>query len=182
MLISDEDTALSEETASLRETVDTLKSQLADLTEQEKRAEEQIKKDIQTIAQNANITPFEMRELAKSYLESIEKGFKKGILFSKAKTLEEKQKRKEAFLADVQKRVQAEIDWHVIEAIKAFMKCFNVQNDEMLREVLQFRTVIDENDLLRSRKKGAELTPEYVLNYTKELAENIRRKAKRQAR
>ncbi|XSC70229.1 dynamin family protein [Bacillus licheniformis] len=181
MLISDEDTALSEETASLRETVDTLKSQLADLTEQEKRAEEQIKKDIQTIAQNANITPFEMRELAKSYLESIEKGFKKGILFSKAKTLEEKQKRKEAFLADVQKRVQAEIDWHVIEAIKAFMKCFNVQNDEMLREVLQFRTVIDENDLLRSRKKGAELTPEYVLNYTKELAENIRRKAKRQA-
>jgi len=181
MLISDEDTALSEETASLRENVETLKAQLADLAEQEKRAEEHIKKDIQTIAQNANITPFEMRELAKSYLESIEKGFKKGFLFSKAKTLEEKQKRKEAFLADVQKRVQAEIDWHVIEAIKAFMNRFNVQSDEMLREVLQFRTMIDEKELLRSQKKGAELTPEYVLNYTKELAENIRRKAKRQA-
>ncbi len=82
------------------------------------------------------------------------------------------------FLADVQKRVQAEIDWHVIEAIKAFMNRFNVQSDELLRNVLQFRTEVDENELLRSQKKGAELTPEYVLNYTKELAENIRRKAK----
>lgn len=181
MLISDEDTALSEETASLREKVESVKARLADLIEQEKRAEEQIKKDIHTIAQNANLTPFEMRELAKSYLESIEKGFKKGFLFSKAKTLEEKQKRKEVFLADVQKRVQAEIDWHVIEAIKAFMNRFNVQSDELLRDVLQFRTKVDENELLRSQKKGAELTPEYVLNYTKELAENIRRKAKRQA-
>lgn len=85
------------------------------------------------------------------------------------------------FLADVQKRVQAEIDWHAIEAIKAFMNRFNVQSDELLRDVLQFRTEVDENELLRSQKKGAELTPEYVLNYTKELAENIRRKAKRQA-
>ncbi|MED2943552.1 dynamin family protein [Bacillus swezeyi] len=182
MLISDGDSSLSEEAASLAEKVQSLEEQLAESAEQQKRTGESFQKEVQTIIKNANLTPFDMRELAKSYLESSEKGFKKGLIFSKTKTLEEKEKRKEAFLADVQKRVQAEIDWHIIEACKTFMNRFEIKSDQLLQHILQFSTKIDETHLLRPLKKGAELTPEYVLNYTKELAENIRREAKGSAK
>ncbi|MDI5787952.1 hypothetical protein PO124_04220 [Bacillus licheniformis] len=97
MLISDEDTALSEETASLRETVETLKSQLADLTEQENGRRNKSKRHPNDCP-NANITPFEMRELAKSYLESIEKGFKKEFFSVRPKRLKKNKNEKKLFL------------------------------------------------------------------------------------
>ncbi|MFO6495912.1 MULTISPECIES: dynamin family protein [Bacillus] len=181
MLITDEDSSLAEETASQANIVESLNEQLAKSADQRLQAEEQIRKEIQTIIQNANVTPFHMRELAASYLESTDKGFKKGFIFSKTKTLEEKQKRKKAFLSDVQNRVQAEIDWHIIEVLKTYMNRYEVKSDDLLQQTLQFTTDIGEDHLLRSLKKGASLTSEYVLNYTKDLAENIRREAKRSA-
>ncbi|ASB88771.1 dynamin family protein [Bacillus sonorensis] len=178
MLMSDEDSSLSDETSALSEKVRTLKAELSESPVMVKQAEEQIKKEIQTIIQNANLTPFDMRELAKFYLESNEKNFKKGFLFSKAKTAEEKQRRKDAFLRDINKRIQAEIDWHIIEAFKTFANRFGVKSDDFLSDVLQFATKVGEPHLLKSLKNGAALSSEYVLNYTKELAESIRREAK----
>lgn len=182
MLISDTDSSLPDEAAALEEKVRDLEKGLSEAEALRKRAEEEVKKEIETIIQNANLTPFDMRELAKLYLESNEKSFKKGFLFTKAKTLEEKERRKEAFLADVRKRVQAEIDWHMIEAFKTFSNRFDLNSDDFLSRVLEFAAEVDETLLVKTLKKGAALSPEYVLNYTKELAENIRREAKAAAR
>ncbi|MDI3411612.1 hypothetical protein QKW52_21250 [Bacillus sonorensis] len=77
MLMSDEDSSLSDETSALSEKVRTLKAELSESPVMVKQAEEQIKKEIQTIIQNANLTPFDMRELAKFYLESNEKTLKR---------------------------------------------------------------------------------------------------------
>lgn len=87
MLMSDEDSSLSDETSALSEKVRTLKAELSESPVMVKQAEEQIKKEIQTIIQNANLTPFDMRELAKFYLESNEKNFKKDSSSAKQKRL-----------------------------------------------------------------------------------------------
>ncbi len=54
-------------------------------------------KGLQAILDNAYLMPFEMRELANAYLETKLTKFKVGLLFSKGKTEQEKQRRVEAF-------------------------------------------------------------------------------------
>lgn len=60
-------------------------------------------KGLQAILDNAYLMPFEMRELANAYLETKLTKFKVGLLFSKGKTEQEKQRRVEAFYSALQR-------------------------------------------------------------------------------
>ncbi|MDA1475410.1 dynamin family protein [Bacillus changyiensis] len=178
MLIHNTDDELLEKMAALTKKLAALEVQLKDKEAIKKTVESHINKEIKSIIDNANLTPFEMREYAKAFLEANEKSFKKGFLFSKTKTREEKQKRQDTLLQDVQKRVQAEIDWHIIETFKTFAQQYEMKNGDFLTNLLNFSTKMTEDDLVKPLKKGATFSPEYVLNYTKELADNIRRTVK----
>lgn len=62
-----------------------------------------MQEEVNRILRNSNLTPFEMRELAAAYLESREPSFKTGFFFSKAKTAQEREKRRNEFFSDVKK-------------------------------------------------------------------------------
>ncbi|MCY8945793.1 dynamin family protein [Bacillus atrophaeus] len=163
------------------ELVNSLKSELEETAKKPIQAEHVIKEEVNRILNNANLTPFEMRELAAACLESKEPGFKTGFLFSKTKTAQEKERRRADFFADVKKRTEAEADWHIIDTLNKQAKAFRIESNDCLKRIQAYRTPLHIDMIERAVKPGAKLSPEYVLTYTKDLADLIRREAKAKA-
>ncbi|WP_078380247.1 dynamin family protein [Sutcliffiella halmapala] len=129
---------------------------------------------INQILENANITPFEMRELAQKYLESKQKGFKVGLLFSSKKTMEEQNVRLSAFVEDVADRVKTQIEKFIHEQIYAFLKENDLYQPSIFDQIQTISIDIDEDFVAGQVKQGAGITGEAVLHYTKELAQSIK--------
>ncbi|MEW4971610.1 dynamin family protein [Bacillus stercoris] len=161
--------------------VQSLRDQLDEAANQAAEAEKMMQEEINRILKNANLTPFEMRELAAAFLESQKPSFKTGFFFSKAKTAQERDKRRNVFFSDVAKRTEAEADWHIIDTIHKLAKAFDVHDAESEKLIQSYRTPLDISIIERAVKQGAAFSSEYVLQYTKDLAELVRKEAKREA-
>ncbi|WP_170308052.1 dynamin family protein, partial [Paenibacillus dakarensis] len=123
---------------------------------------------------NANLMPAELRDLALAFLESRRSGFKKGFLFASAKTEEEKSRRLDVFHARLSEQVTAQVEWHVRNLVKPYVERFETWSskwDEAMDAVLP---VISKEQITRSVNVDAVLSGEYVLNYCKQLAEDIK--------
>ncbi|OLP65048.1 hypothetical protein BACPU_20040 [Bacillus pumilus] len=145
-----------------------------------KQLEEQLVSEVENILKNANLTPFKMRELASDYIESKAPGFKVGMLFSKSKTQQEKEKRANVFLVDVKARMKAEVDWHIAEQLKREVKHHQLGED-LLEKAMAFETPVQESLLEQVIHPGATLSNEYVLQYAKDAGEALKRQAKQEA-
>lgn len=126
------------------------------------------------ILQNANITPFEMREFAEKYLESQQKGFKVGLLFSGKKTQEEREQRSGAFRNDLGERVKTQIERFIHEHILSFLKEQNFYSPAIFDKVQGITVPITEKFISAHVKTGAGYTGNAVLHYTKDLAHSIK--------
>ncbi|MCP6682137.1 dynamin family protein [Bacillus nakamurai] len=171
--------AVSEHFDKQDELVRSLQQKLEKTSRQAEEAERDIKTEVQNILQNANLTPFEMRELASAYLESQQPSFKTGFFFSKAKTAAEKEKRQTEFFAAIRKRTEGEADWHIIDTFSKAAKRYEADSDDLIMKIQAYRTPLSEDIMKRAVKQGAAFSAEYVLTYTKDLADMIRREAKR---
>ena len=99
---------------------------------------------MQNILQNANLTPFEMRELASAYIESQQPSFKTGLFFSKAKTAQEKERRHAEFLP-ILKRTEGEADWHIIDTFTKAAKRYEADSDELIKKIQAYRTPLSDD-------------------------------------
>lgn len=161
-----------------KKNIESIEENLEDLSTKDADTYEALQAEVNKIISNANLTPFELREKAKAYLESIQPNFKKGLLFSKSKTAAEKQARFENIFSELEDRVRAEMDWHLIDLLKKAMESRFIRDETLKEKVIQHKTEVTESDLLKAVTKGAQVTSEYVLNYSSELADILKRKTK----
>ena len=132
----------------------------------------------QTIAQimkNAYLMPFQTRELAENYLESCQREFKVGFLFSKQKTQEEKEIRLSRFYQDMLEKTRTQLEWHLREFLLRFLKEKELENQELRAKVQAFCIDFSAELLINAVKPGARLSGEYVLHYTEDVANEIKR-------
>ncbi|MCY8535695.1 dynamin family protein [Bacillus vallismortis] len=183
MLLKDETggTSYAEQLITQTELVQSLRDQRDEMTKKATEAENKMQEEVNRILKNANLTPFEMRELAAEFLESQEPSFKTGFFFSKGKTAQERDRRRNAFFSDVKKRTEAEADWHIIDTFHKLAKAFDVHTAESEKLIQAYRTPLKIDIIELAVKHGAAFSSEYVLQYTKDLAELIRKEAKREA-
>ncbi|MBS2969345.1 dynamin family protein [Metabacillus sp. KIGAM252] len=139
------------------------------------------KAEIAKILANANITPFEMREQAKLYVEAMKPGFKAGLFFAKKKTGEEISKRTEDFSAVLNELVSSQIDWHVKDILSKTVRALELQDSDADGEISSYAAEGLMNIANGSLQNGADATPEYVMNYTKAIAENVKNASRKQA-
>jgi small GTP-binding protein len=145
-----------------------------------KEQERKLELVINDILKNAYLMPFQTRELAEKFLESRQREFKVGLLFSKNKTEQERQARLQAFFTDMQEKVKSQLEWHLKEAITAFLKQEDIKNPELLAKIQEYSVPFTSELLLKAEKKDARLSGEYVLNYTSDVAESVKSLAKRE--
>ncbi|HJV45022.1 MAG TPA: dynamin family protein [Bacillota bacterium] len=137
-------------------------------------------KDIQGITDNANLTPFTIRELASQYIESCQQGFKVGFLFSAGKTQQEKENRLNKFQEAFEDQVRANLVWHLGDLFRQLPKRYDLSlPTEEWEKADQIQIPITAEFLSSHIKSGARMTGDSVLNYCRDLAGEIKNQFRR---
>ncbi|MDW4527097.1 dynamin family protein [Rossellomorea marisflavi] len=129
------------------------------------------------ILKNAYLMPFETRELAERFLESRQKGFKVGFLFTGQKTEEEKKLRLEAFLSDLNGRIDSQLQWHIRTLGKKIVKSAGLSG-QFIERWDELSLEVDSAFITDVIREGAGLNGDYVLQYCNELAEEIKKRCR----
>ncbi len=132
------------------------------------------------IIKNAYLLPFQTRAFAERYLESCQPEFKVGFLFSKQKTLEEKNKRLESFYQDILEKTKSQLEWHLREFLLRTLKETELNQGDLQALAQSFSIPVSIDIVIMTVKKGARVTGEYVLHYTEDVANEIKRIARNQ--
>jgi GTPase Era involved in 16S rRNA processing len=116
--------------------------------------------------------------LAEAFLESCQPEFKVGFLFSKQKTLEEKSARLDRFYQDLLDKTKSQLEWHLREYLLASLKKNGLDDQELHAKAQAFIIEVPVDLVVNTVKTGARLSGEYVLHYTEDLANGIKKIAR----
>ncbi|OCA90867.1 hypothetical protein A8F94_03065 [Bacillus sp. FJAT-27225] len=130
------------------------------------------------LLENAYLMPFETRELARSFLESTQPGFKVGLFFSTGKTIAEKAARHEAFFKEICEKAKEQIDWHVRELLQNTLKEKEIRDEHLYSLARNFSVEVTEDTIEKPLKSGALVTGDYLLNYTDGVSSEIKKAAR----
>jgi len=142
--------------------------------------EKEFDNKIAEIMKNAYLMPFQTRSLAEVYLESCQPEFRVGFLFSKQKTLEEKKKRLDSFYQDLLEKTKSQLEWHIREFLLRTLKETELNQAELQSLAQSFSIPIPIDLAINTVKSGARVTGDYVLHYTEDVANEIKRIARNQ--
>jgi predicted GTPase len=165
----------------LSERINHIEQEIKAVEKQGEKIERQFTAELNNVLEHAYIMPFETRELAREFLESLQPDFKVGLFFTKAKTAAEREKRLLSFYEDVKEKVRTNMEWHVRELLIRFLKEHNMEEHELLQQFQQLTVPFTEEMLARIVKKGAGVTGDYILTYTNDVANEFKRLYRNQA-
>ncbi|MCM2531876.1 dynamin family protein [Neobacillus pocheonensis] len=155
-----------------------LQVSLQTITEEIGKTEKDFDQEIAKILKNAYLMPFQTRELAEAFLESCQPEFKVGFLFSKQKTQEEKNARLERFYQDIVEKTKSQLEWHLREYLLRAIKDKGLDQHELPAIAQSFAIQISSDLLVDTVKPGARISGEYVLHYTEDVANEIKKMAR----
>ncbi|MCQ6560315.1 dynamin family protein [Paenibacillus mendelii] len=163
------------EAQQVRSEIGMLEAKLSELSAEGDKLRVQLRLDVQSLLDNANVTPAATRDLAHTFLESRKPGFKAGLLFAGAKTAAEQARRLSAFREDFAAQAAAGIEWHLSDMLRKAADAVGWR-DESLEEELKTSLHWDVEDqwLIDHVKHGAVFGNEYTMNYSRELAADLK--------
>jgi len=138
-------------------------------------------RSLDIILKNAYLMPAPTRELAKDFLEAHQPDFKIGLFFAKKKTESVKEERLEAFVADLQEKVKTQLEWHIKELAAKTLIDAKLHNAECESAAQSLSIPLSADFLLKTLKTDVNSSGEFVLNYTNDLADLLKKEAKRAA-
>ena len=152
-----------------------LNGEISELQAQTEQFPIVLRKEIDEVLDNANITPAELRDLAHQFLESRKPGFRQGLLFAKGKTAQEQERRLAQFYVELKKLTNAAIEWHLKVLLRNAGKKI-VYDEQRLEQLL---LMVDEHSpseqlLIEKVNHGAVFGNEYTMTYSKELSNAIK--------
>ncbi|ARU60044.1 hypothetical protein CBW65_02410 [Tumebacillus avium] len=138
--------------------------------------EDDMKKAVATLLDNAKITPFQTTEKAGAYIASRRPGFKVGFLFGSAKkTQEEIDNRLQALYTDLQDKVQTNIDWHIRGILIKEVERYSLRDEAFNNAVTdEFRVDFQPELLANAVKEGGLSSEEYMYQYAKDISAEIK--------
>ncbi|MDP4083504.1 MAG: dynamin family protein [Bacillota bacterium] len=140
-----------------------------------KKADRDFDNETNQIMKNAYLMPFQTRSLAEAYIEARQPGFKVGFMFGGKKTEIERKERLHRFFEDLIDKIKSQLEWHLREYFLQLLKEYKL-NDPQLIGVVQFFTIpFSVEIVVETVKTGARLSGDYVLNYTDDIANEIKR-------
>lgn len=152
-----------------------IKGLLQTVAEQKEVYRAQLRKELQSLLDNANITPAGLRDLAQSFLESRKPGFKAGLLFAAAKTAAEQERRLQAFCEELNSLISASIDWHVKHLLREEAERIGFDGGQLEAELAGNLGWLPDSDWLISRvKAGAVIGNEYTMTYSRDMAADVK--------
>lgn len=153
-----------------------LESEIKDLTALTQTIEIETMLEINKLLSNAPLFSFEMRERAKELLDSRQPGFKAGFFASTAKTKAEQEQRINKLHAELVTRTEANVTWHLRKILADIPSRYDLPIKNYCDQVSKMNVEFEKELLLQTIRPGAQVSGEYVMNYTRDLAENLKSK------
>ncbi|WP_152381961.1 dynamin family protein [Paenibacillus brasilensis] len=147
------------------------------LPEQEHK---RLRQELDRLLEQVHLTPAELREAAGEYLESRKPGFKMGLLFAGGKTEREKEHRLERLTRMLTDQVEGQLLPHVRELLRTWGEGHGLWSAAMEQELDGIRPVTN-RELIEQTVKETALSPEYTLNYCKDLRAAVTADCRRKA-
>ncbi|MEF2964270.1 dynamin family protein [Paenibacillus sp. M1] len=122
-----------------------------------------------------------LREAAGHYLESLQPGFKTGLLFGRGKRERERERRAELFLAQLKEQVSAQLDWHIRDLLRGLGRSHELWNPAWESRMDEALPQAEEAWISGPAREGAVLSGEYTLRYTADVAAGITGRYRRSA-
>jgi GTPase Era involved in 16S rRNA processing len=163
---------------SLTESYQQIKSTLQTLEKGTEESKKEMELEVEKILKSAYLMPFQTRELAESYLEACQPEFKVGFIFTKQKTQDERNARLDRFYQDLVEKTKSQLEWHIREYLHTELKKHDIHEQELQANAQSFTIEFPIDLLSKTVKQGARLSGEYVLHYTEDLANEIKRIAR----
>ncbi|MBM7868268.1 hypothetical protein GTO89_15620 [Heliobacterium gestii] len=175
---------LLDETEDLEEALRTygqVSRQMDELQRAPQLLQDELDQEIRRVVENARITPHTTSELARRYLESRSPGFKVGFLFSGEKTKKEIAARLEAVYADFRQHVSTQLEWHLRDVLSRVAERHGVTAGDYLQRANSLAAHWGADLLARVVRDGAVAGNEYVHNYTRDIAAEVKSLYRREA-
>lgn len=155
-----------------------LKREKNNLCEKSAKWERHFENECEKVLKNAYLMPYETRELAELFLQSIQPEFKVGIFFSKQKTEEERQNRLIAFLDSVNKQVESQLNWHIRQWLGSLLSDLDTIEENLQLQAQNLNIRMEADLLLDTVKRGAGVNGQAVLNYCEDVSREIKKIAR----
>jgi replication fork clamp-binding protein CrfC len=119
------------------------------------------------LVKDITIFPYTTTELVRSWLESIQPGFKVGFLFSKKKTDEEQRVRLQNLLEETKDKVKSQLEFHLHRLFHTYDFTLLTNREEVERELDSLHATIDASFFENAVQAGPK-NREYVYTFTKD--------------
>ncbi|MEI2280252.1 dynamin family protein [Paenibacillus polysaccharolyticus] len=183
----DEETALLEQVGGqegierLEREIALLDEQVAELRAKPSQVREKFRAEVDSLLANANLTPADIRTSAGHYLESRKPGFRVGLLFSGGKTEQEKQRRASELVRLLKDQTSSQVEVHIRTMLRQLGEAYQVWDAAWEQALNTELPVINEELLELKRSASAELSPEYVMQFSKDVRGEIEARYRKSA-
>ncbi|MCS1351321.1 dynamin family protein [Mechercharimyces sp. CAU 1602] len=169
------------ELAPLNENVQELRESLAEHIAERANIEVRFNQGLDDLLQNTYLMPYDVRELAHQYLETMLTDFKVGFIRRRSKTEAERQKRLFTFYEKWMQTVETQVDFHVKRYVLQFFEENGIYREADREVILQWEHTLSASDVGERVKEGASLSGSYLLKYTDDLVNMVKRLYRQQA-
>jgi predicted GTPase len=145
------------------------------------RLQADLEREIVQIVENARITPYTMTQLAEEYLLSRQSGFKVGFFFTAEKTKQEVQRRLQALTDELAQHVSTQLEWHLRGILAKIPESYGISDSAYMQEANAFSVAWDSDLIASAVKAGALANNEYIHNFTRDIAYEVKRIYRREA-
>ncbi|MBC9784426.1 dynamin family protein [Heliobacterium chlorum] len=176
--------SIVEETENLEQALRTyqdLSRQVENLRRIPEQLQTELDSEIRRVVENARITPFTTTERAQRYLESRAPGFKVGFLFSGDKTKKEISVRLDALYEDFRHHVSTQLEWHLRDVLGKVPEAHGAADSDYLQKVNSFSLTWGPELMVNAVREGAVASNEYIHNYTRDIANEVKAMYRREA-
>ncbi|MEC0304626.1 dynamin family protein, partial [Terribacillus saccharophilus] len=142
--------------------------------QKQKTAEEAGRETIQQTLKNANLMPFEVREVAEVYLESTFPDFKVGLFGSKRKTAEEREQRRSKTEELIFQQIEKQLVWRIRDKLSDWAKKHDMYTESVQVLLQDFAVELPTNLLEQHVQSGASKNGTYTLVYTAAVEDHIK--------
>ncbi|RWZ60344.1 hypothetical protein EQV77_03360 [Halobacillus fulvus] len=146
---------------------------------QKKVAEEAFQDQVVSFIPNAYLMPSVLREDARSFLESLQPGFKVGMFFTKKKTEEEVQNRRQTFYDHLLEVAEKNLVWPLRDRMIQLLNDYHMKDSQLKTKLETFSLPYELHRLDELVESGATVTGEYVLRYTDQVSSDVKQHMKK---
>lgn len=167
---------------------ETVTKELKSLEEEQKQLEElpqhsrsSLRTGLDTLLNNANLMPADVREASGNYIESASPTFRLGFFSTAARREKEQSKRLAVWQGLLTREISAQLEWHLIQLVRDWAESLGLWEEEAETTLKQGFPAVSQEWLAASVKPGTGNSGEALLNFCRTLAADIKSQFRRAA-